>query len=74
MDQSLYMTIDKFDCIDKLVQEIKQNLNDRLITEMKYIIREYNKEKKNNKNVGKISKISKIDKNYTRPSLVVDFN
>ena len=71
MDQSLYMTLDEYDSVDKLVQQIKQNLNDRLITEMKYIIREYNKNKKMNKNVGKISK---IDKNYIPPSLEVSFD
>ena len=71
MDQSLYMTLDKCDQTDKLIQDIKSNLNERLIIEMKYIIKEYNKKKRNKKDVGVFEKKSR---DYKPPSLVIDFN
>lgn len=71
MDQSLYIPLDECDKTDKIVQQIKLNLNDQLIAEMKYIIREYNKTKKNKRSVGKINK---TNTNYIPPSLFVDFD
>lgn len=71
MNQSLYMPLDKCETTDKLVQDIKSNLNERLINEMKYIIREYNKKKKNKKDVGVFDKKKR---DYRPPSLRIDFD
>jgi len=71
MDGSLYIPLEQCEQIDKIVDDIKANLNERLINEMKYIIREYNKTKKKRRGVGRISK--KID-NYNPPNLTVDFD
>jgi len=73
MNQSLYIPIDQFDETDKIVQQIKTNLNDRLISEMKYIIKEYNKRKRTNKDVGKIKKKNN-NENYVSPSLIINFD
>lgn len=69
MDQSLYLSLDKVDeeTVNNIVRDIKDNLSDKLIAEMKTIIRNYNKVKKNKKN-------KKNKKSYVAPSLTVDFN
>lgn len=56
MDQSLYIPLDKIDRTEIIVNDIKNNLNEKLINEMRYIIKEYNKKKKNKKDVGKLNK------------------
>lgn len=62
MDQSLYIPMNDKEKEEKIIEEIKNNISDRLVIEMRIIIKKYNKAKNMNK------------KKYVPPSLTVDFD